>query len=157
MISIKSKFNSLPIFIATFLTVLPLLVIYLSSTSPVAGMLLPILLLLFVIFFWMTMFRTRAHKLTIDDRYIIVNRYFGLGKSITYEINGLDGFIVLFEVGKLGISETLFILENGKRIASISTFYQSNFDELKQVLREKIRDLGEKEYNSKEESAEMLK
>jgi hypothetical protein len=157
MISIKSKFNSLPIFIATFLTVLPLLVIYLSFTSPVAGMLLPILLLLFVIFFWMTMFRTRAHKLTIDDRYIIVNRYFGLGKSIMYEINGLDGFIVLFEVGKLGISETLFILENGKRIASISTFYQSNFDELKQVLREKIRDLGEKEYNSKEESAQMLK
>lgn len=157
MMNIRSKFKSLPIFIATFLTVLPLLVIYLSFTSPEAGMLLPILLLLFVIFCWLTLFRTRAHKLTIDDRYIIVSRYFGLGKSKVYEINSLDGFIILFEVGKQGISEFLFILENGKRVASISTFYQSNFDELKQVLREKIRDLGEKEYNSKEESAEMLR
>lgn len=157
MISIKSKFKTPPVFIAIVSIVLPPLLIYLSFTSRNAGKFLPILFLLLTIFFWLTMFRTRAHKLTIDDGYIIVSRYFGLGKSKVYEINNLDGFIVLFEVGKEGMAEFLFILENGKRIASISTSYHSNYNELKDVLREKIRDLGEKVYVSKEESAEMLK
>jgi hypothetical protein len=157
MLSIASKFKLLAVLIASFITVLPPLVICLSYASPEAGLILPILFLLFVIFFWLTVFRTRAHKLTIDDKNIIVNKYFGLGKSKMYDISKLDGFVTTFESGKLGVSEFLFILENGKRVACISSFYQSNFDELKEILKRKIPDLGEKEYSSKEERAEVLR
>lgn len=157
MINIKSKFKLLAVLIASFLTILPPIAIYLSYISPEAGMILPIVFLLFIIIFWLTVFRTRAHKLAIDNKNIIVNKYFGLGKSKVYDISKLDGFITSFESGKLGVSEFLFILENGKRVACISSFYQSNFDELKEILKRKMLDLGEKEYSSKEERTEVLR
>ena len=77
-------------------------------------MTLPILLLFVVLVFWGTIFRTRAHRVTIDQQYVVVKRYFGLGKSETYTLKGLDGFVSLFESGKLGVSENLFILQMKK-------------------------------------------
>jgi len=154
---VKSKFNFFAILIVSFITVLPFLVVYLSATSPVAGMILPLLLLLFIVFFWLTIFRTRGHKIVIEGNIIIVKRYFGIGKSAAYDFNTLDGFIVIFESAKGSVYESVFILKNGKRIGSISSFYHSNFDQLKSILNDKLIDLGVRECTFVGESSELFK
>lgn len=154
---VKSKFNFFAILIVSVLTILPFLVVYLSATSPVAGMILPLLLLVFIIFFWLTVFRTRAYKVEIDGNTIIVKRYFGVGRSESYDFSTLDGFITLFESAKGSVYESLFILKNGKRVGSISSFYHSNFDQLKSILKDKLIDLGERESTFKNESYELFK
>jgi hypothetical protein len=154
---VNSKFKILPIFLASYLTVLPIMVVYLSAISPVAGLSLPIVFLLFVIFFWLTVFRTRAYKVEMDGNTIIVKRYFGLGKSTTYNFHELDGFITLFESAKGAVHESVFILKNKKRIGSISSFYHSNFDQLKSILKDKLIDLGERESTFKGETSELFK
>ncbi|OAZ04451.1 hypothetical protein FLB_14490 [Flavobacterium succinicans] len=120
-------------------------------------MTLPVLFLLFIVVFWFTVCRTRAHRIRIDEESIVVNRYFGIGKSETYGFNGLDGFITLFESGKLGVSENLFILRKGKRVVCISEFYHSNYGELKQILIERLINFGVKDYNIKEEWSNIFK
>lgn len=154
---VKSTFNFLAILIVSFVTILPFLVVYLSATSPVAGMILPVLLLVFVAFFWLTVFRTRAYKVEIEGNSIIVKRYFGIGKSIVYDFNTLDGFITLFESAKGSVYESIFILKNGKRVGSVSSFYHSNFDQLKLILKDKLIDLGVKESTFIGESSELFK
>ncbi|RVT77410.1 hypothetical protein EOD40_06275 [Flavobacterium sufflavum] len=134
----------MPIFIVTWFSISPLLVIYLSFKSPVASIFLPILFLFFVIFFWLKVFRTRAFQVEIDESVIIVKGCFGIGKSKIYRFNELDGFDTLFESGKLGLAEFLFILKNGKRIGGISSFYHVNYDKMKLLLQKDLVDLGER-------------
>ncbi|MFB3387830.1 hypothetical protein [Flavobacterium sp. LAR06] len=155
--SVKSKFNFLAIFLISFITVLPLLVVYLAAISSETSMILPFMLLGFIVFFWLTVFRTRAHKVEIDGNTIIVKHYFGVGKSESYDFSTLDGFIILFESAKGSVYESLFILKNGKRVGSISSFYHSNFDQLKSILKDKLIDLGVKESTFTEESSELFK
>lgn len=155
--NIKSKFNFFAIFIICWITIIPFLVVYLSATSRVAGMLWPVLFVAFIIFFWLTVFRTRAYKVEIEDDSVIVKRYFGAGKSVVYDFTTLDGFITLIESAKGGVYESLFILKNGKRIGSISSFYHSNFEELKSILSDKLNDMGERESSFTGECTELFK
>ena len=103
----------------------------------------PLLVFSMIAYFWFTLMRTRVHKVIIEKDTITVKRYYGLGRSITYDFSKLDGFVVLVESGKLGDSESLFILEKGKRVVCVCSFYISNFNNLKLVLKENLTDLGE--------------
>lgn len=154
---VQSKFKFFVFFLVFYITVLPLVCIYGSATSSEAGMVLPVLFLLFIFFFWLTVFRTRAFKVEIDGDTIIVKRYFGLGKSVGYDLTTLDGFITIVESAKGGIYESIFILQDGKRVGSISSFYHSNFELLKSVLKEKLIDLGERNTSFKVESSELFR
>ncbi len=106
--------------------------------------------------FWGTVFRTRAHRVTIDQQCVVVKRYFGLGKSESYALNSLDGFVSLFESGKLGVSENLFILQKGKRVVCISEFYHSNYGELKKILIERLINFGVNDYDVKKNGVIFL-
>lgn len=153
----SSKFRVLPIFIAAFITFSSFFLLYICLVSQYATMVLPILFLLFVVYFWLTEFRTRAHKLTIDNDTVCVNRLFGLGKSVFFDLKTLEGFETSIQSGKSGSFEFLFVIKNGKRVACISAFYHSNYDELKKILEKKIINFGEKEYNFKREYNQMFK
>lgn len=157
MMSIVSKFKFLPILLASYISILPAMLIYLCYNSPYATMTLPILFLFFILVFWGTVFRTRAHRVTIDQQCVVVKRYFGLGKSESYALNSLDGFVSLFESGKLGVSENLFILQKGKRVVCISEFYHSNYGELKKILIERLINFGVNDYDVKEEWSNLFK
>ncbi|RYJ51585.1 hypothetical protein DR871_010340 [Flavobacterium petrolei] len=154
---VQSKFKFIVIFLVLNITILPLLCIYFAATSPVAGMVLPFLFLLFVVFFWLAVFRTRANKVEIDGNTIIVKRYFGAGRSVGYDLKTLDGFITTVESAKGGVYESIFILKNGKRVGSISSFYHSNFEQLKSILKEKLIDLGERNPSFTGESSELFR
>ncbi|MEN2413806.1 hypothetical protein [Flavobacterium mesophilum] len=152
----KSKFKIFPVLLISYLSILGLLVVYMAYTSPVAGMILPILMLLFVVFFWLTVLRTRAFKIEIDKDRIIVKRYFGIGKSKVYHFNELEGFVTLLESAKGAITESVFIVKEGKRIGGISSFYHSNFDNMKMLLQKNLVDLGEIKSNFKKESSKLF-
>jgi hypothetical protein len=153
----KSKFAFLPIFICVFLTITAFGLIYLTANSPRAGILLPIFYLIFVIYFWLTEFRTRAHKLEIINDKIIKKEYFGLGERKVYDIHNLDGFNTSIQPSKYGSSEYIFIIKQGKRVGSISKFYHRNYDEMKSIIEQKIKNLGSKEYKFAYEYKEMFK
>lgn len=147
MIGISSRFKIFPILLIVFSTVLllfPLLAMCMSFNSPKTDRVGPFVCLVLIIFFWLTVLKTRANRVLIAKDSIQVNRYFGLGKSKVYDFSKLEGYITLFESGRLGVSENLFILEEGKRVGCISSFYHNNFDSLKASLKEKVRDLGVK-------------
>lgn len=143
MITLKSRFKFLPIFLVSILSIFPFLAISIYIISPKVSVFFPLLVFIMVAYFWFSIVRTRIHKVIIEKNNIIVKRYYGLGKAIGYNFNKLDGFVVLFESGKLGISESLFIVENGKRVVCVCSYYVSNFDNLKLVLKENLTDLGE--------------
>ncbi|MFH6994342.1 hypothetical protein [Flavobacterium sp. FlaQc-48] len=141
--SIKSKFKFWPIFLISILSFFPFLAIYIYITSPTESVAFPLVVFIIVAYFWFALVRTRVHKVIIEKNNIIVKRYYGLGRSAAYSFSKLDGFVVLFESGKLGISESLFILEKGKRVVCVCSYYLSNFNNLKLVLKENLTDLGE--------------
>lgn len=157
MMIVKSKFKFWPILLISYFTILPLVAVYFSAKSIAAGMFLPVLFVLFIMFFWLTVFRTRAFKVEIENDEIIIKRYFGVGRSVSYDFKTLDGFITLIESARGGVYESLFILKDGKRIGSISSFYHSNFEELKSVLKDKLMDMGEREPAFIKESIELFK
>ncbi len=157
MRNIKSKFRILPLFGAIWLTFFGFFLFYMCSVSPVATIVLPLLLLLFVAYFWLTEFRTRAHKISINNDVIYVRKFFGLGKSEVFHLKKLDGFETSIQSGKSRSFEFIFILKNGKRLVCISDFYHSNYCELKKNLVEKLSYSGEKKYNFKEEYSQMFK
>ena len=142
MTNVNSKFRFLAVFLGVILSFFPVLMVWISFIAPQAGNIVPILFMLIFAYFLLTEFRKRACKININNENIVLRRYFGLGKSKIYDFKRLDGFITSFQSGKGETYEYLFMLEKGKRVACVSSFYHSNFDELKEVLKEKMIDLG---------------
>ena len=155
--NIKTKFAILPIIICSFLTILPLGLLYLTINSSQAGIVIPIFILIFVIYFWLTEFRTRAHRIEIQNEKIMVWKYFGLGKKKFFKLKDLEGFNVLIQPSKSGYYEYIFILNEGNRIASISEFYHTNYITMISAIEKKIKYVGQTEYKFKNEYKEMFK
>ncbi|CAA9198337.1 hypothetical protein FLACOL7796_02122 [Flavobacterium collinsii] len=143
MIIVRSRFKFLPILLVSMLSIFPFLAIYMFIISPNESVVFPLVVFVIVAYFWFALVRTRIHKVIVEKNSITVKRYYGLGRSIVYSFSELDGFVVLFESGKLGISESLFVLEKGKRVVCICSYYLTNFNSLKLVLKENLTDLGE--------------
>lgn len=143
MITLESRFKFLPILLVSILSFFPFLALYIYIISPNESVAFPLVIFIMIAYFWFALIRTRVHKVIIEKNNIIVKRYYGLGRSKTYSCSELDGFVVLFESGKLGISESLFILEKRKRVICVCSYYLSNFNNLKLVLKENLTDLGE--------------
>ncbi|WJS94783.1 hypothetical protein NYQ10_22145 [Flavobacterium johnsoniae] len=144
MVCLESKFKVFPIILVAYLSAFPLLAFYLYFVSPSVSAIFPVLLLTLIVIFWFKALRIRANSIKITQNSIMTRRYFGLGKSIEYKSIALDGFVNVFESGRGITYESIFILEKGKRIGCISSFYHKNFDALKLRLKENVIDLGER-------------
>ncbi|OJJ16048.1 hypothetical protein BKI52_35350 [marine bacterium AO1-C] len=59
-----------------------------------------------------------------------------------YDFNELDGFVDEDQSSSGGVYNVLYIEKNGKRIKKISSFYYSNYKEIKQFLNNKLNYLG---------------
>ncbi|MFV8838717.1 hypothetical protein [Salinimicrobium soli] len=116
-----------------------------------------IFLLLFMGYFWMTEFRTRAHRVILKENELWLRPYFGLGKSRSYSYSCFDGFQTSKQPGKLGTKEYIFLMKEERRIACISEFYHSNYWELKKSLGEKVQFLGEKKFKIVYEYRQMFR
>lgn len=103
------------------------------------------------VFTWVWLFfgelRTKVIKVQIERAEIIVSNYLGLGVKRIYNFSQLDGLETALLPSKYDTYEYLYLLENGKKVIKLSQFYHSNYDELKNVLTGKIRNLGQKEFS----------
>lgn len=144
MVYLESKFKVFPIILITYLSAFPLLAVYLYFVSPDVSVIFPLLLLILIAIFWFKALRIRANSIKITQDSIMMRRYLGIGKPIEYKNIALDGFVNVFESGRGITYESIFILEKGKRIGCISSFYHKNFDALKLRLKENVTDLGER-------------
>lgn len=132
-------------------------VIYMSANSPAAGLFIPFLYLLLVIYFWLTEFRTRAHRVVIEPHRISKREYFGFGKKKVFRYSEFEGFISSQQPGKLGPKEYIFCIRRGKREICISEFYHRNYRELKEAIEDKLEHRGEKEYKWGYEYKQMFR
>ncbi|WPO79063.1 hypothetical protein [Flavobacterium sp. KACC 22761] len=140
---LKSKFKIFPIILISYFSVLPLLTIWLYFFTPNVSVILPVLFLSGVGFFWFKILRVRACSIKINKEQITLRHYFGIGKPLVYVNAELDGFTTVFESAKGTDYESIFILEKGKRIGCVSSFYHKNFENLKLGVKENLVDLGE--------------
>jgi hypothetical protein len=153
----KSKFNFLPFFIASIVTLIPLSLIFMWFRSPKAGTPFLIFLLLFMGYFWLTEFRTRAHRVILKEKELLLRPYFGLGKSRSYSYTCFEGFNTSLQPGKLGAKEYIFLMKGDRRVASVSEFYHSNYVELKSSLEEKVKFLGDQKFKLGYEYRQMFR
>ena len=153
----SSRSSILSVFLALIVTLMAAFLIYMSATSPAAGMFLPFLYLLFVIYFWLTEFRTRAHRVLIEEDRISLQEYFGFGRKKIFRYNEFEGYIVSQQPGRLGVKEYIFLIGEGKRQVCIFEFYHRNYSELKGAIQNRIPFLGEKGYKWSYEYKQMFK
>ena len=153
----KTKFAFLPIIICFIVTMSVFGIFFLTLSSSKSSILGPMFFLIVAIYLWLTEFRTRAHKIEILNDKVIVREYFGLGKQKIFELKNLEGFNLSIQPSKSGPYKYIFIIQQGKRIASISEFYHRNYGEMKTAIEERIKNLGLIEYRFKSELREMFK
>ncbi|MBZ9629786.1 hypothetical protein LB465_03260 [Salegentibacter sp. LM13S] len=153
----KTKFSFLSIFVCVVLTGSAIGFLFITIDSKEAGIVLPILFLLFVTYFWLTEFRTRAHKIAVFKEKISKKEYFGLGKRKEYSYKEFDGYIIIQQPNKGSTSEYIFLIKGDRRIICLSEFYHVNYDRVKLEIDSKLKSLGQTEYNFKSEYREMFR
>lgn len=151
--AIKSTFSSAGyriarafIFISFMLLVFFTLVFTDLSPASIA-MIIPI-----SIFGWAWIFlfrgelRKKAVKVGIDGDKINVSRFFGVGKTITYDLSFFSGYITATVPSKNASYEYLYLMADEKAVIILSQFYHSNYDQLKFMLDGVVPFLGHKDF-----------
>ena len=115
------------------------------------------LLLLLPVYFWLTEFRTRAHRVIIEENRITKREFFGFGDAKIYRYNEFRGFITSQQPGRLGTKEFIFLIKEGKRTICISQFYHRNYFQLKEAVAKKLPYLGDMEYRFGYEYKQMFR
>ncbi|MFL9830994.1 hypothetical protein ABS764_09050 [Flavobacterium sp. ST-87] len=113
--------------------------------------------LLFVVYFWLTEFRTRAHSLRFNNNSVFIAKFFRLGKTKCFDFKDLEGFEILIQTAKSIDYEYLFIIKEGERVACLSQFYHTNYEELKLIVVDNLIYLGDRKYDFKSELIAMFK
>ena len=155
--NISSKFAFLPIFICLFITVTPVVIISLTGMPAGFSIFGFGFWFCFIIYFWLTEFRTRAHSVEILKDNIVLREYFGLGRRKEINLKDIEGFIRSTQPGKMKDYEFLFLLKKGKRVVAISEFYHRNYSALRSQVENKIPDLGRQKYKFLPEYKEMFR
>ncbi|MBZ9730556.1 hypothetical protein LB467_12750 [Salegentibacter sp. JZCK2] len=158
MKNISSKFSDFPVilcFLITFFVMIPIVLSY--PYDDMDNLFFLLFGLVFVIFFWLTEFRTKAHKVRLQSDVFEVRKYFGLGKLNKYQISELKGYYITKQTGGAGKYEYIFIVNESKRLIGVSAFYHRNYEQLKKKIEDELLYLGEKKFGFTEEYSEMFK
>jgi hypothetical protein len=158
----KSKFKS-----TAYLLVLGIILfsVILIFSSEIIDPRVPFWILLLVcfsfLFVWIWMFfgeiRTKIISIDIQHEGITIRRYLGLGAKKTYYLHGISGFKTSILRSKNGDYEYLYLMIGQIKIAKISTFYHSNYKELKNYLISlRIKNLGVEMFSNRQELKDIL-
>lgn len=93
----------------------------------------------------------------LEKDQLVLNSYFGLGKTKSYKYDGFDGFITSQQPGRWGPKEYIFVMKGDKRIVCISEFYHRNYPALRNKIEQELKFLGEKEYKLGYEYRQMFR
>ena len=140
-----------------------LLIIYFTKSFiekpdlPILAILAFMLLFLFI-WVWLLFgeLRTKAIKLEIHEQEIFVRNYLGFGIRKVYKFSQFDGFETALLSTQYGEYEYLYLIKNQKKIIKISQFYHANYEELKESISKKCKNLGIKPFKMSQELKEIF-
>lgn len=161
---IASQFRTnafLPLFLvlvvaASLVALVPLLI---SEWPHSLWLAIPVLSLQVFLTVWMIFgeMRTKVIKVNIDDNTITCAPYMGRGTSRTYLFSELDGYKLSTLYSETSQFEFLYLLSNGRKVAKLSSFYHSNYEDLKRAIKRKTRNLGTEPQNVLRELKDTFK
>jgi hypothetical protein len=131
------------LFAFAFITMLLQGIIYFEATftAPEGGAM--------VIFFtvsvlWMLLYemRTKIISVVFEDSVLYVKNWFGFGKEKQYPLEKITGYHTSALNSKLGDYKVIYIISEDKKIAKISEFYHSNFQEIETYVSSNLINLG---------------
>lgn len=95
-------------------------------------------------------------KVELDDKFLTIKKFGGLGFAKKYFYQDLDGFKTSI-LGSLAMdNEYLYFMQNGKKIGKISDFYHKNYLDLKSEVKSKLKDLGLEQFSYIDELKEIF-
>lgn len=144
---VESKFKSgvLILIITSLVLCIGLLFIFLQigiSQLPLYAS-VPLFFLLLIIIVWIVFveFRTKAIHIKIEGDTISVKNYLGQGTTKNYLFKEFTGYKISTLSSEYEEFEYLYLLLNGKRVIKISQFYHSNYNEMKQAIIKKTKNI----------------
>lgn len=120
----------------------------------------PYLIMAIFIWFWLFLVELRGNvvKVVLQENQISVSKFAGLAPKRIYKYSSFEGFQIINVPMMRGRRpyQYLCLIEKGKRVVKISERYHDNYDELKNYLANKLKDLGTKRYVFLQEFREMF-
>jgi hypothetical protein len=109
-------------------------------------------------FLWMVFgeMRTKAIKVIVDDKQVSSCSFFGLGPIKQFYFSEIEGFKTSILPSQGTSYEYLYLIINGKKVMKISEFYHKNYQELKEAIELKTKDLGYEDFNFFREVKEIF-
>jgi hypothetical protein len=161
---IKSKFKLwalLPPFLSIIVIGLLWLIIsklFFNSLSKPPFVVYYFLVIFIFILLWLVFseLRTKALAITIEENRIEGSNFLGLGISKWYDFKELKGFKTSSLLSLWGRYEFLYLIRDNKKVIKISEFYHQNYNELKQILLTKVKNLGLENYSLIRDLKEMF-
>jgi hypothetical protein len=160
----KSKFSwkaYIPAFIITVMIAV-LLFLGINMLDPVAASeILPITpLFLFPVFALVWLIygecRTKIIRVELNFDNLVIRRYFGLAKPVTYYYTDLGGFTITILPAQNAAYEYLYIKSGDKNVGKLSEFYHKNYSDLKNELKHHLNDLGYADFSYWKEMKEIF-
>jgi len=132
----KFKYSAYLLALATISLAVILLSLFIQNISSNKFPLGPLILIsAFFAFIWIWLFfgelRTKVIYVEIQGDYIKVKHYLGLGSSKIFYPEDITGFKISILPSKGGSYEYLYLMRGNRKIAKLSEFYHSNYNELK--------------------------
>jgi hypothetical protein len=158
----KSKF-SFKVFIPVIILI-PMLfgmgtfIVVACSDTSLLSVGLPLMVLPVFVLFWLIFGELRTKVISADLEYdhIIISRYCGFAKPVTFYYADLDGFHTSILASTGGANEYLYLMKGGKKVAKFSDFYHKNYSEMKETLRGSLKDLGYMDFSYRQEVKEIF-
>jgi hypothetical protein len=100
--------------------------------------------------------RTKAVKVSIDMDRINVKGFLGLGISKEVFFSEIDGYKITNLPSEYRTYEYLYLIKAGKKVIKLSEFYHNNYDELKNGVSAKSKNLGVEKFSYLREFREIF-
>lgn len=161
--SLHSRFKFWAFFIVALLLLVTGLLTFVTAkilerpNLPPFGVFVFLALFIFV-WIWLIFgeLRTKVVKVNIEGEEVIISNYMGLGTKRVYCFSQFEGLETALLPSKYDTYEYLYLIENGKKVVKLSQFYHSNYDDLKNALTGKVRNLGQKGFSYIQEVKEIF-
>ncbi len=100
--------------------------------------------------------RTKIVKVEVEGNQISVSNYLGLGAKKVFSLSQFEGLQTSLLPSRYDTYEYLYLIKNNKKAIRLSQFYHSNYADLKNVLCDKVRNLGQQRYSLIQEIKEIF-
>ncbi len=160
----KSKFRLWVLLPYLLLFLIPCFLYFIISTAAAPPAAKPFFIVYLVsalfIFTWIWAvfgeLRTKAVTVIIDGEDIKVRIFGGLSAEMHFRLDEFDGFKTTILSSRQGDYEYLYLIKKNKKIIKLSQFYHRNYEQLKQLISLKTKDLGFEKFSYRREFKEIF-